>query len=153
MSKLSQGMTNGDSSFKLHDRRCLCTFLFQRNEAGKGCVIPPAALKLIVPQSHLRNTPGPAGPFSVLSAFWCEGSLPLEQRPASCFPWPKGLLPFTLSPSPSCDCAEILLYHGPFRKYGCSPKTGSCLNSTSCCISPESPPHSLLVDDTVRIDI
>ncbi len=93
MSKLSQGMTNGDSSFKLHDRRCLCTFLFQRNEAGKGCVIPPAALKLIVPQSHLRNTPGPAGSFSVLSLSGAKDPCLLSNDLPPVFPGQKGYYP------------------------------------------------------------
>lgn len=42
---------------------------------GKGCVITPAALKLIILQFQLKNI---YGTISALSAFRCEDFLPPE---------------------------------------------------------------------------
>ena len=42
---------------------------------GKGCVITPAALKLIILQFQLKNI---YGTISTLSAFRCEDFLPPE---------------------------------------------------------------------------
>jgi hypothetical protein len=51
---------------------------------GKGCIITPAALKLIISQFHLRNI---SAPISALSAFRCEDFLPPElERLSSDFP-------------------------------------------------------------------